>query len=125
MGRYGRLEDALDVIRNMPVSPGWAVWGALLGAARAHDNASIVKVAAEALMEIEPENAVLYVTLFNVCADAKRWEDAGRMRDEMGRRGIKKQRGQSWIEVRERVCAFGSGDGSGLCMAEVYGLIEG
>ncbi|KAK1309451.1 Pentatricopeptide repeat-containing protein [Acorus calamus] len=102
MGRYGRLEDALDVIRNMQVSPGWAVWGALLGAARAHDDAGFAKVAAEALMEIEPENAVPYVMLFNVCVDAKSWEDAGRVRDEMGRRGIKKQRGQSWIEMRER-----------------------
>ncbi|RZC93331.1 hypothetical protein C5167_026090 [Papaver somniferum] len=37
-GRAGKLEQALELIKQMPVEPGPGVWGALLGACMSHNN---------------------------------------------------------------------------------------
>ena len=40
LGRNGQLEEAMEVIKGMAVKPDKAVWGALLGACKVHNNIS-------------------------------------------------------------------------------------
>ncbi|KAF2302157.1 hypothetical protein GH714_033095 [Hevea brasiliensis] len=76
VGRHGQLQEALDLINSMPFEPDKIVWGALLGASRVHNNVEMARVAAEALMRLEPDSSVPYVLLYNMYADAGQWDNA-------------------------------------------------
>ncbi|KDP29673.1 hypothetical protein JCGZ_18835 [Jatropha curcas] len=98
VGRHGQLEEALDLINGMPFKPDKAVWGALLGASRVHNNAEIARIAAEALMKLEPDSSVPYVLLYNMYADMGQWENASEIRVIMERNNIKKEAAVSWVD---------------------------
>ncbi|GLT75291.1 hypothetical protein SLA2020_470270 [Shorea laevis] len=97
VGRHGQLEEALDLINSMPFEPDKAVWGALMGACRVHNNVDLARVAAEALMKLEPESSTPYVLLYNMYADAEQWDDATEVRAMMERNKIKKKLARSWV----------------------------
>lgn len=91
VGRDGQLEEAMKVINTMPVEPDKAVWGAVLGACRVHNNVELARIAAEALMRLEPESSGPYVLLYNMYADAGRWDDANEIRMLMETNKIRKE----------------------------------
>ncbi|KAK7838615.1 pentatricopeptide repeat-containing protein [Quercus suber] len=97
MGRHGQLEEAMDLINSMPCEPDTAVWGALLGACRVHRNVELARVAAEALMRLEPESSAPYVLLYDMYADAGQWDNAAEVRMMMENNNIRKQPGYSWV----------------------------
>lgn len=109
-GRAGRLDEAQDLMRNMPFEPDAATWGALLGASRIHGNAELGEKAAKIIFEMEPENPGMYVLLSNLYASSGRWEDVGQMRLKMRDRGVKKTPGHSWVEVQSKIHIFTAGD---------------
>ncbi|XWS67696.1 hypothetical protein CRYUN_Cryun04dG0028000 [Craigia yunnanensis] len=98
VGRHGLLEEAMDLVKSMPFEPDKAVWGAVLGACRVHNNVELARVAAEALMRLEPESSAPYILLYNMYADAGQWDDAADVREMMERNNIKKQAAYSWID---------------------------
>ncbi|KAD2393437.1 hypothetical protein R6Q59_012262 [Mikania micrantha] len=98
MGRSGHLDEAMDVIKGMPVEPDKAVWGALLGACKVHNNMKLARVAAEALIRLEPENSTAYVLLHNMYADIGQWDDATEIRMLMEKYNIKKAAGYSLVD---------------------------
>ncbi|KAI9073307.1 hypothetical protein K1719_044742 [Acacia pycnantha] len=59
LGRAGRLCEAHDFIQKMPIKPGAAVWGALLGACRIHSNVEMAELAAKYILELDYNNADL------------------------------------------------------------------
>ncbi|RLN39270.1 pentatricopeptide repeat-containing protein [Panicum miliaceum] len=44
LGQAGCLEEALELIKTMPVEPDAVIWGALMGACRMHKNAEIAEL---------------------------------------------------------------------------------
>ncbi|XP_078445189.1 pentatricopeptide repeat-containing protein At2g39620-like [Wolffia australiana] len=112
LGRAGRLDEAWGLVRAMPMEPDAAVWGALLGACRTHSNARLGEEALENLVRLEPRNAAHHVVLSNIYAQLGRWADARRARARVGRAGLSKTPGCSWVEVKNRVHAFRAGDRS-------------
>eukprot|EP01018_Ginkgo_biloba_P022935 Gb_12722 [translate_table: standard] len=124
LGRSGHLDDAEDFIRRMPFEPDAVVWGALLGACRVHGNVDIGQRAADSLFELEPQNSGTYVLLSNIYAAASRWDDVLKVRKMMKDRGIRKQPGCSWIELKNRVHAFVVGDRSHPQTESIYAILE-
>eukprot|EP01018_Ginkgo_biloba_P022854 Gb_14354 [translate_table: standard] len=110
LGRAGCLDEAKELINNMPIEPDAVVWSALLGACRIHGHVQLGKHAAEQLLLLEPENAAPYVMLSNIYGGAGRWDDAAKLRIMMKDKGIEKNPGCSWIEVKSRVHTFLVGD---------------
>lgn len=98
VGRHGQLEEAMALINTMPCKPDRAVWGALLGACRVHHNAELARVAAEALMRLEPESSAPYVLLYNMYADVGQWDDAAEVRMMMEKNNIIKQPAYSRLD---------------------------
>ncbi|XP_058763397.1 pentatricopeptide repeat-containing protein At1g62260, mitochondrial-like [Vicia villosa] len=98
LGRQGQLQEAMDLIDSMPMKPDKAVWGALLGACRVHNNVELAQVAAKALIRLEPESSAPYALLFNIYADLGQWDDAERVRALMEENNVKKQAGYSWVD---------------------------
>lgn len=99
VGRHGNVEEAANIIKSMPMDPDGAVWGALLGACKVHNNVELAQVAAEALIKLEPESSGPYVLLCNMYVDAGRWDDANRIRMVMEGSNIKKERGYSKVDT--------------------------
>lgn len=101
LGRAGRLHEAFDIIREMPVRATAKAWGALLGACRIYGELELAEIAGKALFEIEPENAANYVLLAKMFASVGRHEEAQRMRREMKERRVKVVPGSSWVVYQD------------------------
>ncbi|KAG9449063.1 hypothetical protein H6P81_009028 [Aristolochia fimbriata] len=81
LGRAGHLEKAERFIRNMPIEPAAAVWGALLGACRMHGNMELGKIAAEHVFVLDPYDSGPHVILANIYASQGRWKEAAMERE--------------------------------------------
>eukprot|EP01018_Ginkgo_biloba_P015187 Gb_08065 [translate_table: standard] len=124
LGRAGRLSEAHDLIKNMPLKPIAGVWGALLGACRIYRNIELAEHAAELLFELQPENAGNYVIMSNIYAAAGRWDDVANMRKMIKDKGLKKSPGCSWIQHKNTVHAFVAGERSHPQMEKIYAVLE-
>nr|XP_043607890.1 pentatricopeptide repeat-containing protein At3g29230-like [Erigeron canadensis] len=101
LSRAGRLEEALEIIRNMPMEPNAYAWGALLGGCKIHGNAKVAQIVGKHLLDLEPHSSGRYVVLSNIYAGAKRWDDARSTRKLMQDNGVAKTPGLSVIELKE------------------------
>lgn len=99
LGRAGKLTEAYDMIKAMPIKPDLFVWGALLGACRNYGNIDIAEIAAKHLRELEPESAGNKMLLSNLYADAGSWGNVARLKKTMNRKKLRKFPGCSWIET--------------------------
>eukprot|EP01018_Ginkgo_biloba_P013110 Gb_10113 [translate_table: standard] len=124
LGRAGCLDEAESLINNMPFEPDAGVWEALLGACRIHGNMDLGIRAAECLISLEPQRDATYVLLSNMYAAAGRWENVAKVRKAMKDKGVKKEPGCSWIEVKNRVHVFLVGDGSHPQALEIYATLD-
>lgn len=100
LSRWGLLEEALEVIRNMPFEANCVLWRTLLGACRVHGNVELAELAIHELRKVERLEDGDYVLLSNTYAEAGRWGDVERLRDEMVDDGVLKVPGFSNIEVK-------------------------
>nr|AYM00789.1 pentatricopeptide repeat protein [Salvia miltiorrhiza] len=110
LGRNGLMDEAVELVRSMPVEPGANTWGALLGASRIYGNVEVGCWAAERLLELQPDNPGYYVVLSNMHAEAGRWDEADRVRRVMSLRRVKKNPGCSWVESEDKVHSFVAGE---------------
>lgn len=98
IGRNGQLEEAVSLINSMPCEPDKAVWGALLGACRLHNNVEMARAVAEVLMKLEPESSAPFVLLYNMYAEVGRWDDAAEVRTMMEKNNVQKEAGYSRVD---------------------------
>ncbi|MQL92875.1 hypothetical protein Taro_025510 [Colocasia esculenta] len=120
LSRAGRFEEVEELISKMPMKPDKFLWASLLGGCRIHKNLRLARLAADALFEVEPENAATYVTLANIYATAGLWEDVSKVRKMMDDRRVVKKPGSSWIEVGRKVHRFLVGDESHPRIKEIH-----
>ena len=112
LGRAGLLDRAERFIREMPIKPTAAVWGALLGACRMHKNMELGAYAAERVFELDPHDSGPHILLYNMYASAGRWNDAVKVRKMMKESGVKKEPACSWVEIENAVHMFIANDDS-------------
>ncbi|XP_022773326.1 pentatricopeptide repeat-containing protein At3g21470 [Durio zibethinus] len=100
LGRAGRLKEAFDLIKRMPIKPNDVVWGALLGACRIHLDTDMVEKVMQEIGRVDhgmdSGNSSHYVLLSNIYAASNRWEKAEKMRMAMVNEGFQKIPGLSW-----------------------------
>ncbi|XP_043700291.1 pentatricopeptide repeat-containing protein At5g16860-like [Telopea speciosissima] len=106
LGRSGQLDEALTLIRTMPVEANQDIWGALLGACKIYSNLEIGIYTGSRIIELGCENPGHYVLLSNIMADFRKWEDVETMRKMMKEKGVRKVTACSWIEVNKGVHSF-------------------
>lgn len=112
LGRAGFLDTAMELIHSMPFEPHPGVWGALLGASRIHLRLDLAHLAAEHLIELEPDNATPYVVLSNLCFISGKKRDGNQVWMTKRLKGIRKSPGCSWIIMKDKVHSFFAGDKS-------------
>lgn len=124
IGRAGKLQDALTIIKEMPMKPSECVWGAFLAGCRFHGNTELAAYAADKIAELGPAGSGLHVLLSNAYAAAGRYEDAAKFRKILRDHGIKKETGLSWVEEGNKVHTFASGDRRHAKCKEIYQKLE-
>ncbi|RVX18420.1 Pentatricopeptide repeat-containing protein [Vitis vinifera] len=79
-GRAGWLQEALELIKSMPMQPHAGVWGALLFACRLHNNADLGEIAAQHFFELEPDTTGYCSLPCNIYVSGERLDDVRRLR---------------------------------------------
>ncbi|KAJ0639247.1 hypothetical protein HanLR1_Chr16g0601881 [Helianthus annuus] len=65
----------MEIIESMPISGDVFVRGSFLRWCRVHGNVEVAEKAAARIMEIRPEDGGVYLTIADIYAHAKRWDD--------------------------------------------------
>ncbi|KAI8014573.1 Pentatricopeptide repeat-containing protein [Camellia lanceoleosa] len=124
LGRAGLLYEAHDLIKTMPSQPNDGVWGALLLACRIHGNNELGEIAANNLFQLEPEHSGYYVLMSNLYAASSKWQEVGKLRQDMKSRGLRKTAAFSVIEFGKEVHGFHTADQMNPYWREVYREVE-
>jgi pentatricopeptide repeat protein len=124
LSRAGKLGEAYQLIKNMPMEADSVTWSALLGGCFIHKEVSLGEIAAEKLIELEPGNTGNYVMLANLYASAGRWHDLAKTRELMNDREMQKSPGCSWIEDRDGVHVFLASDKTHQRAEEIYYMLD-
>ena len=123
-GRSGLILEAHNLIEDMPFEATASMWGSLLASCRIHGNLDLAKIAAKHLSEIEPNNAGNLILLSNIYAANNKWEEVARTRKLLKESELKKERGKSWIEIKDKVHSFMVGERAHPRIAEIYSKLD-
>ncbi|XXG66149.1 hypothetical protein AAC387_Pa05g3689 [Persea americana] len=124
LGRAGCFNELIDRLKKMPYQPDSRVWKALLGACRIYGNIQLGTVAAEHLLDLEPQSPTPYLLLSNMYAAVGRWDSVEKVRHLMNERQVRKERAISWIEVESDVHTFTVSDQLHPLKKEIYAVLE-
>ncbi|KAL5976175.1 hypothetical protein ACLOJK_020505 [Asimina triloba] len=124
LGRAGRVQEAEKVLNDMPMEPQASQLGALMAACRTYNNVEVGERVGKRLISLEPHDGGRYVILSNMYAGAGQWGDALEMRRAMEEKGIKKEKGQSFIEWNGVVHEFAVGDTSHPLSRDINDMLE-
>ncbi|CAI0541206.1 unnamed protein product [Linum tenue] len=119
LGRAGRIVEAYTMVKQMPMEPDGCIWGPLLSSCRVHHNLAIGEIAARKLFELEPNNPGNYVLLSNIYASKSMWVEVNSVREMMKSKGLRKNPGCSWIEIKNKVHMLLAGDNLHPQMPEI------
>ncbi|KAE8719998.1 mediator of RNA polymerase II transcription subunit 16-like [Hibiscus syriacus] len=123
LGRAGRIDEARELVDEMPFKPDTRVWGPLLSACKLHSETKLAESAAEKLLTMEPENAGNYVLLSNIYAAAGKWDKFAKMRRLLREKGLRKIPGCSWLQLNGHVNEFLVADKSHPKANDIYALL--
>ncbi|KAL2522813.1 Pentatricopeptide repeat-containing protein [Forsythia ovata] len=98
LGRTGHLNEAYELIQNLPHKPCANILESLLGACLSHGNYGLGEEIGSLLLKMKPEDSAPYVILYNVYAAAGKWMDANRVRLQMEQKQIRKIAGFSTFD---------------------------
>lgn len=124
LGRSGLLNDAYELIIDMPMEPNSGVWGALLSACRVYGNVELGREVAERLIDLNPSDPRNYIMLSNMYSAAGLWRDASKVRTLMKGRGVIRNPGCSFIEHGNKIHRFVVGDRSHPLSDKIHAKLE-
>ncbi|XP_013634460.1 PREDICTED: pentatricopeptide repeat-containing protein At2g37320 isoform X2 [Brassica oleracea var. oleracea] len=124
LGRFGLLQEALELIETMPMEPNAVIWGSLLFSCRVHGDVWTGIRAAEERLMLEPECAATHVQLANLYASVRYYKEAAMVRKAMKDKGLKTNPGCSWIEIDNDVFMFKAEDGSNCRIVEIVYVLH-
>ncbi|XP_010525835.1 PREDICTED: pentatricopeptide repeat-containing protein At4g31070, mitochondrial [Tarenaya hassleriana] len=100
LGRSGKIEDAFEAIKDMPMKSSPKIWSSLLSACKIHGKLNVAgTMLANQLMESEPDNPANYALLSNIHTESGDAHGAEQVRRIMQKRGLNKCYGFSRIEL--------------------------
>ncbi|XP_020101203.1 pentatricopeptide repeat-containing protein At1g74630-like [Ananas comosus] len=98
LSRCGMVEEAYQMIKEMPVKANSVMWKTVLAACRVHGNVELGEKAFKELLEMDSMGDDV-VTMSNIYAETGRWGDVKRLRSRVTGCNIWKQAACSQIEL--------------------------
>uniref|UniRef100_A0A453E188 Pentatricopeptide repeat-containing protein n=1 Tax=Aegilops tauschii subsp. strangulata TaxID=200361 RepID=A0A453E188_AEGTS len=120
---YGQAKNAIKVFEGM-LHYGFKPDSVTFLSVLIHGNQDLARVAAEKLFSMGSTDATPYVILSNIYAKAGKWEDAARVKKIMRNRGLRKESGYSWVEVKQKIYSFSSNDQTNPMISEMKEELE-
>ncbi|XP_065630156.1 putative pentatricopeptide repeat-containing protein At3g13770, mitochondrial [Quercus suber] len=124
LARAGHLTEAYNFVERMPIKPEARLLTALFSSCCSHMNVELAKTVGQRLIELEPEEAGAYMLLSNFYGIIGDLEAVANVRKLMSKRGIRKTKACTWIEIDRKVHSFESGDGSHPLNKEIYSYLK-
>ncbi|XP_022721315.1 pentatricopeptide repeat-containing protein At3g12770-like [Durio zibethinus] len=110
LARAGLFDEARTFIKKHQIENNAEVLRALLDGCRIHHQVKMGKRIVEQLCDLDPLNAENYVLLSNWYAECAKWDMVDKLKMTIKDMGLKPKRAYSWIEFRNKVHVFGTGD---------------
>ncbi|KAJ6847974.1 pentatricopeptide repeat-containing protein DOT4, chloroplastic-like [Iris pallida] len=110
LSRAGFFIEASAFLEEHKLGRCSAACRAVLDGCRSHRNVKLGKRVAEQLAELEPLNVDNYVLLSNLYASREKWGMVRELKETIRDMGLKPNRAYAWIEIRNKVHVFGTGD---------------
>ncbi|XP_061342663.1 pentatricopeptide repeat-containing protein At1g33350 [Gastrolobium bilobum] len=124
LGRAGRFDEAMEVVRGMSMEPDEVVWGSLLNGCKVYGRTDLAEFAAKKLIEIDPHNGGYAIMLANIYGELGKWDEVRNIWRILKQQKSYKIPGCSWIEVDDQVHQFYSLDKSNPKAEEMYNVLE-
>ncbi|XP_031267761.1 pentatricopeptide repeat-containing protein At5g04780, mitochondrial-like [Pistacia vera] len=124
LGRFGYLEEALALVKNVKLEVTASVWGALLAGCLMHKNVEIGEIAAYHLFDLEPRNPSNYIALCSIYDSLCMLDGVSRTRMMMRKMGLTKSPGCSWITIAGKTHIFFQGDHSHPLTQMIYKILD-
>jgi pentatricopeptide repeat protein len=128
LGRAGRLEEAYKLSKEVHVEgpDKLMLWSALLSACRTYKQLDMAVAAMDQVAEFDQDIAGSLVVMSNTYISAGKWKNAANMWSNMRRKGIHKDPGCSWVEIKDIVYVFYVGElsSAGARAGDVMDLLE-
>ncbi|KAL3381808.1 hypothetical protein AABB24_001752 [Solanum stoloniferum] len=106
LGRAGHFSEVLAQIMKMPCEPDDHIWNALLGVCRIHGNVELGRMAAELLIELDPQSPAAYLLLSSIYGVLGMWENVEKVRQLMNERHVRKEEAVSWLEIEHKMLPY-------------------
>jgi len=106
LGHAGHQLEAENFINAMPCKPHAAMWKTLLGACIIHGNVEMGERVAKHVLELEPENAAVYLLLSRIYAVVGNRHLCDNVEQQRKEKGVRKHLGRTCIEVNNEVHTF-------------------
>ncbi|GJR99821.1 pentatricopeptide repeat-containing protein [Tanacetum coccineum] len=97
--RAGKLAQALNFIRSMPMEPNSDLWTSVLLGCRVQKKVRLGEFVLNRLKELNADDCGVYALMSNLYADNGMWEGVMKMRKLVLEKGMVKESGKSVIEV--------------------------
>lgn len=102
----GLIDEAMELMRTMPLKPDPAIWRALLRAFQVCGNVHLAELVILKLIELEPQNGDNVFLLSNLYIQQQRWTEVEVVREMMKDRAIQKIPGYSSIIINNEINVF-------------------
>ncbi|KAK7312826.1 hypothetical protein VNO77_36990 [Canavalia gladiata] len=99
LGRAGYIQEAADIIINMPFEPDATVLGAFLGACRIHEAVELGEEIGKKVLKLHTQHCGLYMLLSSMNAEKERWDHAADLRKKIMEAGIEKIPAYSMVHL--------------------------
>lgn len=128
LGRAGRLDEAFELANEAQVEGRDALmlWSSLLSACRIHRRLDLATRAGQRVSEFNQDVAGALVVMSNAYTSAGQTDNAAAVWSNMRQRGIRKEPGCSWIEIKDIPYVFYAGlvSPAGARAGEVMMLLD-
>ncbi|CAN1828311.1 Pentatricopeptide repeat-containing protein At2g02980, chloroplastic [Linum perenne] len=105
--RAGKVKEAFEFVREMPIEPNPIIWRTLINACRSHGELKLGEEISAQLIRNDPMYESNYVLLSNIYAKMSDWEMKRSVREVMEKKGMKKIAGSTVIEMEHEHSASG------------------
>ncbi|KAL6006972.1 hypothetical protein ACLOJK_032468 [Asimina triloba] len=123
LGWAGHLDQAYDLIMQIPCELDAHVWGSLLGACEMHGDKRFGELVANQIFRIDAGSAGYHVLPSNLYEDFGEWDVVARIRAGMKDIGLNKKPGCSWIEENNNAYVFLAVNKLHSCFEEIYNTL--